>query len=159
MLKRIGLLSCLGLAFLLAAIFLFSCGEQMEGEAPGEKVVLPTLPKPDPGPGDELSASIERGKALFDDTTLGTSGMSCGTCHSEGGTKDNPQEMMGMKIDAFDNLGARYPQYVPMAGKVMTLSGMVNFCIITPLKGEALAWDDQKLVDLTAYCASVRKAE
>jgi len=159
MLQRISVLSYFGLAFLLAGIFLFSCGEQMEGEAPAEEVVLPTLPKPNPGPGDELSTSIERGKVLFNDNTLGTSGMSCGTCHIEGGTKDNPQEMMGMKMDAFDNLGARYPQYVPMVGKVITLAGMVNFCIVNPLKGEALSWDDQKLVDLTAYCASVRKAE
>ncbi len=159
MLQRIGFLICLGLAILLAGLFFISCGERTEHEHVSEQVVLPSQPKPNPGPAEELPASIKRGQVLFGDTTLGTSGTSCSSCHFEGGTKDNPQEMMGIKITAFDNLGARYPQYVPMAGKVMTLSGMINFCIVTPLKGEALDWDDQKLIDLTAYCASVKKAE
>jgi cytochrome c len=46
--------------------------------------------------------------------------------------------------------------YWPMAAKVMTLDQVVNFCITNPLKGEALAWDDQRLTDLVAYCASVK---
>jgi cytochrome c len=157
--QRIGILICLGLAILFASIFFISCGERTEHEHAAEQVVLPSMPKPNPGPSDELPASIKRGKALFNDNTLGTSGMSCNSCHSAGGTKDNPQEIMGMKINAFDNLGARHPQYVPTVGKVMTLSSMVNFCIITPLKGKALSWNDQKLIDLVAYCASVKKAE
>ena len=159
MLQRMGILIFLSLAILLAGIFFTSCGEKMKEEGTSGEVVLPSLPQPNPGPADELSASVKRGQALFEDNTLGTSGTSCSSCHFEGGTKDNPKEMMGMKIKAFDNLGARYPQYVPMAGKILTLSGMVNFCIVTPLKGEALSWDDQKLIDLTAYCASVKKAE
>lgn len=113
----------------------------------------------DVDPAAELVKAVENGKTLFNDKTLGTSGMTCNSCHMEGGTKDNPEEMMGMKMDAFDNLGALYPQFVPMAGKVMTLAGMVNFCIVKPLGGEALAWDDQKLTDLTAYCASVEPAK
>lgn len=151
--KPIGLLVCVGLALLLGGIFFLSCGERMEEATPID------LPAPNVGPNNELAASVERGKALFYDSSLGTSGLSCNSCHVEGGTKDNPQKMMGMIMDAFDNLGARYPQYVPMVKKIITLSGMVNFCIVNPLKGEALAWDDQKLIDLTAYCASVKKAE
>jgi hypothetical protein len=30
---------------------------------------------------------------------------------------------------------------------------------VNPLKGKPLAWDDQRLTDLTAYCASVKKVE
>jgi cytochrome c peroxidase len=30
-------------------------------------------------------ASLERAKALFEDTRLGTSGMTCSTCHVDGG--------------------------------------------------------------------------
>jgi len=155
MLQRIVILICLGLALLLGGIFSLSCCETIEQVTP---IKIPA-PAPAVGPNNELAASVEQGKALFNDNTLGKSGMSCNSCHIEGGTKDNPQEMMGMKMDAFDNLGTRYPQYVPMVGKVITLAGMVNFCIVNPLKGEALSWDDQKLIDLTAYCASVRKAE
>ena len=150
--KSIGLLVCLGLALLLGGIFFLSCGERKEATPVN-------LPAPNMGPNNELAASIEQGKGLFYDSSLGTSGLSCNSCHMEGGTKDNPQEMMGMTMGAFDNLGARYPQYVPMVKKIITLSGMVNFCIINPLKGEALAWDDQKLIDLTAYCASIKTAQ
>jgi hypothetical protein len=46
-----------------------------------------------------------------------------------------------------------------MAKKVMTLDQVNNWCIMNPLKGKPLAWDDQKLTDLTAYVASVKKVE
>jgi cytochrome c len=152
-LQRIGILLYVGLAFLLAGIFFVSCQQEMEKMAPVD------LPKPNAGPNNELAASVERGKALFNDSTLGTSGMTCNSCHIEGATKDNPRTMMGMTIDAFDNLGARYPQYVPMVEKVVTLPAMINFCIANPLKGEPLPWHDQKLIDLTSYCASIKKVK
>jgi cytochrome c len=43
-----------------------------------------------------------------------------------------------------------------MASRVVTLDQMINWCIITPMKGTALAWDDQGLADLVAYVASVK---
>lgn len=108
-------------------------------------------------PAAELAKSIANGKKLFNDTSLGTSGMTCNSCHMEGGTKEG--KMGDMVIPAWDNLAAKYPRYFKMAERVYTLDQVVNFCIATPLKGKALAWDDQKLTDLTAYCASVKKVE
>ena len=105
-------------------------------------------------PQAELQKSIERGKALFMDTALGTSGMSCNSCHMEGGTKAG--KMGDMTIKAFDNLAAKYPKYFMMAKKVMTLDQVNNWCIVNPMKGKALSWDSQKLTDLTAYVASVK---
>ena len=61
--------------------------------------------------------------------------------------------------DRLDNLAAKYPKYFMMAKRVMTLDQVVHFCVVNPLKGKALAWDDQKLTDLTAYIASVKKVE
>jgi len=156
MFRKAGVLVCLSLTLLLAGMFFLSCGEQKE--RPGEKAGL-SIPKPNAGPNNELAASVERGKALFNDSTLGTSGMTCNSCHIEGATKDNPRTMMGMTIDAFDNLGARYPQYVPMVEKVVTLPAIIDFCIANALKGEPLPWHDQKLIDLTSYCASIIKAK
>ena len=102
----------------------------------------------------ELEKSIERGKALFMDATLGTSGMSCNSCHPEGGTKEGK---MGEKtIMPFDNLAAQYPKYFMMPKRVMTLDQVINWCIVKPMKGEALSWDSQKLTDLAAYVASVK---
>lgn len=108
----------------------------------------------DVDPAMELAKSIENGKKLFNDTTLGTSGMTCNSCHMEGGTKAG--KMGDMSIPPFDNIAPKYPKYFMMAKKVTTLDQVVNFCIVNPLKGEALAWDDPKLTDLTAYCASVK---
>lgn len=108
-------------------------------------------------PKAELKKSIERGKNLFMDTSLGTSGMSCNSCHLEGGTKDNKMGEMTMK--AFDNLAAKYPKYFMMGKRVTTLDQVVNMCIMGPMKGKPLSWDDQKLTDLTAYVASVKAKE
>ena len=105
-------------------------------------------------PKAELLRSIEHGKALFGDPKLGTTGKSCNDCHVEGGTKDG--QMGKMPIKAFDNLGPKYPKYFMMANRVVTLDQMVNWCIITPMKGTALPWDDQGLADLVAYTASIK---
>lgn len=108
-------------------------------------------------PAAELVKSIENGKRLFNDKSLGTTGMTCNFCHIEGGTKDT--KMGEMTIIAFDNLGAKYPKYFGMAKRVMTLDQVNNWCIVSPLKGKALAWDDQRLTDLTAYVVSSLKAK
>ena len=105
-------------------------------------------------PKAELMKSVERGKVLFMDATLGTSGMSCNSCHPDGGTKEGK---MGEKtIMPFDNLAAKYPKYITSAKRVMTLDQMINWCIVKAMKGEALVWDSQKLTDLAAYVASVK---
>ena len=41
----------------------------------------------------------------------------------------------------------------------MTLDQVVNFCITTPMKGEALKWDDPRLTDLTTYVTHVKPGE
>jgi cytochrome c len=108
----------------------------------------------DVNPKAELKRSVERGKALFSDESLGTGAMSCNDCHLEGGTKDGA--MGNMPIRAFHSLAAEYPKFFKMANRVMTLDQVVNWCILTPMKGTPLEWDDQRLADLVAYTASVR---
>jgi len=106
-------------------------------------------------PAAELAKSVANGKKLFTDTSLGTSGLTCNSCHAEGGTKEG--KMGETVVPAWDNLAPQYPKYFKMAERVYTLDQVVQFCIVNPLKGKALAWDAQKLTDLTAYCASVKK--
>lgn len=138
--KRVVVLS---IVLCVAFAFLYACAQKEEKKE---------MPKVDPMA--ELQKSVERGKALFNDTTLGTSGLTCNSCHMDGGTKGS--EMKGMTISAFDDLGAKYPKYFMMANRIMTLDQVVIFCIVNPLKGKPPAWDDQKLTDLTAYVASVK---
>jgi cytochrome c5 len=108
-------------------------------------------------PVTELAKSVERGFALFNDKKLGTTGKTCNDCHMGGGTQDG--KMGDKTLNAFDNLAMHYPKYFMMGKRVMTLDQVVNFCVTMPLKGEPLAWDDQKLTDLVAYCASVKPAK
>ncbi len=123
--------------------FFYACAQKEEEKE---------MPKMDPMA--QLQKSIERGMALFSDTTLGTSGLTCNSCHMEGGTREG--KMGDQTLAAFDNLGAKYPKYFMMAKRVMTLDQVVIYCIVNPLKGKPPAWDDQKLTDLTAYVASVK---
>lgn len=106
-------------------------------------------------PASELAKSIENGKKLFNDASLGTNGMSCNTCHLNGGATEG-MKMGGKALKVFDKLGCEYPKYFAGAKKVMTLDQVNDWCIVVPMKGTALAWDDQRLTDLTAYVASVK---
>ncbi|UCB52969.1 MAG: hypothetical protein JSV10_02445 [Candidatus Zixiibacteriota bacterium] len=131
------------LMVLLVALIVYAFAQKEEKE----------MAKP-ADPAAELAKSVANGKMLFTDTALGTSGKTCNTCHMEGGTKAG--KMGEMAIPAWDNLAPKYPGYFMLAKRVMTLEQVVQFCIVNPLEGKALAWDDQKLTDLTAYCASVK---
>ena len=108
-------------------------------------------------PESAMKASVMNGKALFGDTSLGTNGKTCNDCHMAGGTMEG--KMGKMVIKPFHEVNEKYPMYWMMANKVMTLDQVINWCIMTPLQGEALKWDDQRLADLAAYCASVEPAE
>jgi cytochrome c len=129
---------------LFLALVVYACAQKEEAEE-----MKPA------DPAAELAKSVENGKKLFNDKTLGTSGLTCNSCHMEGGTKEG--KMGDQVIPAWDNLAPKYPKYFKMAERVFTLEQVVQFCIVNPLKGKPLAWDDQKLTDLTAYCASVKK--
>ncbi len=132
-------------ALCLILLFTVSVAEEhkKEGEMPDAK--------------KELKAAYKHGMELFKDESLGTTGMSCNSCHMEGGTK--PGKMGDMEIKPFHKVGAHYPKYFMMGKKVMTLDQVVNFCITTPMKGEALKWDDQRLTDLTTYITYVKPGE
>jgi len=104
-------------------------------------------------PKHELKQAFMRGKDLFMDTLLGTNGMSCNSCHVEGGTEAG--KMGDMEIPPFAHVAKKYPMYFKMAGKVMTLDQVINFCIVTPMEGKPLAWDDQRVADLAVYISWV----
>lgn len=79
--------------------------------------------------------SLKRGEELFNSTQLGTSGKSCASCHS-GGKK--LEEVAGYKDDE--------------------LAGIVNQCIMKPLKGKPLAADSTDLKSLIMYLKSFAPA-
>jgi cytochrome c len=100
-------------------------------------------PKVDPK--GELKMAVARGKALWSDASLGTAGQSCASCHSD------PAELAGIVH--------KYPKYQKMAKKVITLDQMVNLCIVNPMEGTALAWDDQRMADIVTFISMMPKTK
>lgn len=96
---------------------------------------------PQADPKAELKMAAKRGKALWGDASLGTTDQSCASCHAD------PAELAGV--------AHKYPKYHKMAKKVITLDQIVNLCIVNPMKGKALAWDDQRMADLVAFMAMI----
>lgn len=76
--------------------------------------------------------TVEKGKALFNDTALGTSGKSCGSCHPDG-------------------------QGLEEAGAKEHLAATVNACIKAPLKGKALDEKSPEMQSLLLYIQSLGK--
>ncbi len=79
-------------------------------------------------------ASVEKGKALFNDPKLGTSGQSCGTCHPNG---------KGLEKSA---------------AKIKNLEDAVNNCITKPLKGKALDVKSSDMQSIVMYIKSLKPA-
>ncbi len=92
--------------------------------------------------GDPVELAVA-GEELWNDTSLGTAGVSCATCHVGG-------------AQFKDSFKQPYPHRVAMAKSMSNLDSidgeqMVQFCMIVPMKGEPLAWDSPELAALTAY--------
>ena len=62
-----------------------------------------------PDPKAELTKVLNQGKAIFNDPKLGKSGMSCNSCHPNGGTTGG--QMMGMAIPTLKGAAATFPKY------------------------------------------------
>jgi cytochrome c len=88
------------------------------------------------------AGNAEKGKALFNDAKLGTSGKTCNSCHNEGKGLDKSGEKKEISL---------------MGKKYTSLEDAINFCIENPLKGKALDPKSQEMQDLVAYIKSLKK--
>jgi cytochrome c553 len=79
-------------------------------------------------------ASVEKGKALFNDPKLGTTGKSCNDCHPNG----KGAEKAAMRKD---------------------LESIVNGCIVQSIKGKALDAKSVEMQSLILYIKSVGTAK
>ena len=92
---------------------------------------------------------VARGEALWNDKTLSSKGkLACASCH-----KDNVKQFKATFL-------APYPHSVKMAQKradldSITAEGMVQFCMLVPMKNDTLPWDSEELAALTAYTEDV----
>ena len=74
-------------------------------------------------------ASLEKGKALFNNVNLGTVGKSCNSCHADG-------------------------KGLEKAGANADLAGVVNTCITKGLHGTALKVDSADMQSMVLYIKS-----
>ena len=135
------------IAVALALFFVIGC-------TPAEEAVDEAIEEATEETTEEVDL-VAVGSGLFADAGLGTSGMSCASCHLEGGTVDNPEGEMPTK--ALTGVNDRYPGIFMMrdAENESTLVEAVNFCITMPLKGEALEEDSEEMQGLIAYLESL----
>ena len=112
---------------------------------------------------DTLEDATVRGEKMFNNTKLGqnTTGQSCASCHSGGGSVGGAAEMkwkgMSMKvaIPTLKGAAAHFPAVRGPMKKVADLGDMNNMCIMTFMKGRPLNKHMQPAVDLQAYVASL----
>jgi cytochrome c len=85
--------------------------------------------------------AVARGKALYADRSLGTTGKACVDCHAEGS--------LGRVKDL-------YPRYDEKSNRYESLEERLTTMIVTKLGGAAPAIGDPRLTDLTIYLKSLR---
>jgi len=82
--------------------------------------------------------SVELGKKLFNDPSLGTNGKSCATCHASD-----------------DNIAKLANKKVWFGGGAKTLEQAINFCINGPLAGKPLPEDSVEAKSIAMYMKSL----
>lgn len=85
--------------------------------------------------------SVARGRALYADRSLGTSGKACVDCHAEGS--------LGSVKDL-------YPKYNEKLNRYESMEERLSSMIVTKLGGAPPAVGDPRLTDLTLYLKSLR---
>ncbi len=127
----------------LAVIATSPVGAQNVGS---EQVSQPAGTQLHEAPTDELEA---RGAELFVDASLGTTGMSCSTCHADFQSYS-------------DTFKEPYPHRVQMGQDVAGLAEvnaaeMVQLCMVVPMGAEPLPWDSVELAALAAFVEAEQK--
>ena len=104
-------------------------------------------------------ASLARGKAIFEDTDLGTNGQACASCHPRGKTTGGQVEMMpgmNMPIPTLYGVADGFPKFKVPNDAVITLPEMNNNCLMMLQKGKPLPLGSQEARDLAAYIGTLR---
>jgi cytochrome c len=141
------LVICLGVVAAVGALFV-ACKKKEEAPTAETAMTVETAEM-------AMAGDVERGKALFADVNLGTTGKSCESCHPNGGTEG--MEMEGMATKPLTGVKDRYPgPFAMMPDKEeMTLAEVVNACVTGPVGGEMLADDSREMKDFLAYLESL----
>ena len=124
-------------------------------------------------PPDTMEASLERGKKMYHDPTLGNgnAGQSCASCHEGGGSIGGAATTEVIKpggfvfrpklsIPTLKGAAVSFPKpRGPRRGFMVNLAGMNSMCIAAFNKGQWLDANSQPAVDLQNYIAAFSKGK
>jgi len=89
----------------------------------------------------EYMTVVEKGRALWTSGELGSNGVACAQCHP----------------NAANTHPETYPKFQKQLGRVIALREMINWCLINPLQGKAIPFDDPRMVAIEAYVTWERR--
>ncbi len=92
---------------------------------------------------------LAEGERLWNDRSLGRSGLACGTCHFQKYAQMKP------------GFARPYPHAVEMVQQQsgvaqVNAAEMVQFCMLQPMQAEPLAWTSRELAALTAWVKHIQ---
>jgi sulfur-oxidizing protein SoxA len=121
------------LALILACLLLTGAGDRRSGY---DDASPDTRAMQDDDAANPAFLWVRQGEALWSEPA-GTAAKSCADCHG-----DVTQAMHGV--------ASRYPAFDPKRGRLVTFEQRINLCRTEHMGAPALAWDDDKLVALSA---------
>jgi thiosulfate dehydrogenase len=121
-------------------------GRVYEDYVPGQSLPIVQASFGEPTPREmriweaELKKVVAEGDRLFHSDEIGSNGVACAMCHPHA-SNTHPET---------------YPKFQTQLKKVALLRDMVNWCILNPLEGKELPYDDPRMIALEAYILSQR---
>lgn len=105
-----------------------------------------------------FSREVARGRRLFADTSLGTNGRSCQSCHADYGLKAGKPLPSGRVPASLVGVAAEFPR-VGMGGQVTTLSEQVSRCLQGALLAKPETPLSPRVIAIESYLASLAKGK
>jgi thiosulfate dehydrogenase len=106
----------------------------------------------------QLEKAIQAGQALFAHETFDGNGMTCQSCHANGGVGLGklPNDTA---IPSLSNAATIFPRFNPRANKVVTLEDQLRNCIVRALQGKPPAYGTEQMMQLVSYIASLAQGK
>jgi sulfur-oxidizing protein SoxA len=120
------------LVFILATLLLIAAGERRSGY---DDASPDTRAMQDDDNANPAFLWVKQGEGLWSQPD-GAEGKSCATCHGD--------------IASLHGVASHYPAFDPKRDRLVTLEQRINFCRTEHMDAPALAWDDDKLLSLSA---------
>ena len=106
----------------------------------------------------QLEKAIQDGKALFVHETFDGNGMTCESCHLNGGVGSG-QTAKRPTIPSLTNAATIYPRFEAKKNKVITLEQKVQDCVAGAIKGKPPAHGSEQMTHLVTYVTSLAQGK